>query len=175
VAPARNDRALSGECKNCTVTHEFLILRDCILSVAPQLIVTEMATAQLSKNPPVAKGLKKMGHSGSQSGQTSFEAMDQFLGDLDRQGISLRSLQLLVHLQHVGDDCKRLSLLAPAIGVSGAGITGVADLLEDKGLVVRVVKRQDRRSVYLTLTPNGAKFASWVAESLGRAFGKTAA
>ena len=174
VAPARNARALGGGCKNCTITHEFLILRDCILSIEPELILAEMATAQLSKNPPAGKGLKKMSHSETSSGQASFEAMDQFLGELDRQGISLRSLQLLIHLQHVGDDCKRLSMLAPAIGVSGAGITGVADLLEDKGLVVRVVKRQDRRSIYLSLTPNGAKFAGWVAESLGRAFGNAA-
>lgn len=175
AASTRNARPLPRGCKNCTITHEFLILRDCILSIIPELILIEMGTAQLSKNPPAVKGMKKMSHPGTPFGHASFEVMDQFLGELDRQGISLRSLQLLVHLQHVGDDCKRLSLLAPAIGVSGAGITGVADLLEDKGLVVRVVRRQDRRSIYLSLTPNGTKFANWVAETLGRAFGNPAA
>jgi DNA-binding MarR family transcriptional regulator len=40
---------------------------------------------------------------------------------------------------------------------------------------VRVVRRQDRRSIYLSLTPNGTKFANWVAETLGRAFGNPAA
>lgn len=154
---------------------EFLILRYCVFSTTSETSCFEMATAQLRNNPPSGKRLYMTASSEAPAGQGSFVAMDQFLGDLDREGISLRSLQLLIHLKHVADDCKRLNMLASAIGVTGAGITGVADSLEDKGLVVRMVSRQDRRSIYLSLTPNGIKFANWVADTLGKAFRNRAA
>lgn len=104
----------------------------------------------------------------------SFEALDKLLGELERRGITLKGLQLLIYLRAAGSDLKRLSVLASAIGLTSAGLTGVADQLEDKGLAARVVQRQDRRSIYLTLTPKGAQFVDWIAECIGETAGVTA-
>ncbi len=106
------------------------------------------------------------GSSKSPFGAGTFNSLDQLLGCLDRRGITLRALHILIHLRNVGKDLKRLSELAGVVGLSSAGITGIADQLEEKGLAVRVVKRQDRRSIYLALTPEGARFVNWIAESL---------
>ncbi len=84
--------------------------------------------------------------------------------------LGFRGLHLLVHL-HLSTSSKRLKELASAIGISGAGITGVADQLQAKGLVVREIPPNDRRSIYLTLTPLGTRFANWIGDSLERAFG----
>ncbi len=84
--------------------------------------------------------------------------------------INVRGLHLLVHL-HLSGSGKRLKSLASAIGLTSAGMTGVADQLELKGLVVREVPPNDRRSIYLSLTPKGHQFALWIGESLERAFG----
>ena len=97
----------------------------------------------------------------------SLEALDQILGELDRRGITLKGLHLMIYLRAAGRDLKRLSVLASDIGLTSAGLTGVADQLEDKGLAARVVQRQDRRSIYLTLTPKGNEFTDWIAECLG--------
>lgn len=106
---------------------------------------------------------------------TSFEALDKLLGELDQRGITLKGLHLLLYLRAAGSDLKRLSVLASAIGLTSAGLTGVADQLEDKGLAARVVQRQDRRSIYLTLTPKGGQFLDWIAECLGETAGVAAA
>ena len=45
--------------------------------------------------------------------------------------------------------------LADAVMVTRSGITRVADRLEEEGLVIRVPSREDRRSVWLTLTEAG--------------------
>lgn len=97
----------------------------------------------------------------------SLQALDKLLGELDRRGVTLKGLHLLIYLRAAGSDRKRLSLLASAIGVTSAGLTGVADQLEDRGLAARVFQRQDRRSICLTLTPKGAKFVDWIGECLG--------
>lgn len=89
------------------------------------------------------------------------------MGELNQRGITLKGLHLLIYLRAAGSDLKRLSVLASAIGLTGAGLTGLADQLEDKGLADRVFQRQDRRSICLTLTPKGAKFVDWIGECLG--------
>ena len=133
-----------------------------------------MGVAQLIKKSSPGEGIKMLDSSDPSFGTGSFQSLDLFLGDLDRSGITLKGLHLLIHLRNAGDDLKRLSVLASAIGLSGAGLTGVADQLEDKGLAVRVIRRDDRRSIYLTLTPKGAKFVNWVAASLGGTMGTPA-
>lgn len=100
----------------------------------------------------------------------SFQELDNFLRDLEEMEINLRGLHLLVHL-HLLSGGKRLKALASAIGLTSAGMTGVADQLELKGLVVREVQPNDRRSIYLSLTEEGHQFALWIGDSLGRAFG----
>ncbi len=84
--------------------------------------------------------------------------------------INLRGLHLLIHLHLLGRG-ERLKSLASAIGLTSAGMTGVADQLELKGLVVREVLPNDRRSIYLSLTKEGTQFALWIGDSLGGAFG----
>jgi DNA-binding MarR family transcriptional regulator len=133
-----------------------------------------MAVAKLRKKYSPGEGIKMLDSPDVSFGPASFGALDLFLADLDRSGITLKGLHLLIHLRNAGDDLKRLSALASAIGVTGAGITGVADQLEDKGLAVRVIQRHDRRSIYLTLTPKGSKFVNWVAAALGGALGAPA-
>lgn len=98
-----------------------------------------------------------------------FEALEQLLVELHERGISLKGLQLLVHLRTSGNDLKRLNVLASSIGLTGAGLTGVADLLEDRGFATRVLHREDRRAIRLTLTPKGAQFVDWVGECLSSA------
>ena len=99
-----------------------------------------------------------------------FQELDQFLREVDEMELGFRGLHLLVHL-HLSATGKRLKDLASAIGVSSASITGIADQLEAKGLVVREIFPNDRRSIYLTLTPQGTRFAAWIGNSLEKAFG----
>lgn len=133
-----------------------------------------MKVAQLRKKYSPGEAIKMLDSSDVSFGPASFEALDLFLVDLDRRGITLKGLHLLIHLRNAGSDLKRLSVLASAIGITGAGLTGVADQLEDKGLAVRVIQRHDRRAIYLTLTPKGAQFVNWVAASLGGTLGAPA-
>jgi DNA-binding MarR family transcriptional regulator len=100
----------------------------------------------------------------------SFEDLDGILRDLWKMEINLRGLHLLIHLHLLGRG-ERLKSLASAIGLTSAGMTGVADQLELKGLVVREVLPNDRRSIYLSLTKEGTQFALWIGDSLGGAFG----
>jgi DNA-binding MarR family transcriptional regulator len=133
-----------------------------------------MEVAQLRKKYSPGEAIKTLDSSDVSFGPASFEALDLFLVDLDRRGITLKGLHLLIHLRNGGDDLKRLSVLASAIGLTCAGLTGVADQLEDKGLAVRVIQRHDRRSIYLALTPKGSQFVNWIAASLGGTLGAPA-
>jgi DNA-binding MarR family transcriptional regulator len=125
-----------------------------------------MELATLYRHQPPGAEYKFEDPSESPFRGDSFEALEKLLGDLDRRGITLRGLHLLIHLRNAGNDLKRLSELADVVGLTGAGLTGIADQLEQKGLAVRVLRMQDRRCIYLTLTPAGATFVEWIAESL---------
>lgn len=125
-----------------------------------------MEFTKLYKHLSPGTELDVAGSPGSPFGPDTFQALDRLLGDLDRRGITLRGLHLLIHLRNAGNDLKRLSELAAVVGLTSAGLTGIADQLEDKGLAVRVLRRQDRRSIYLALTPAGSTFVESIAESL---------
>ncbi|MGL5432422.1 MAG: MarR family transcriptional regulator, partial [Plesiomonas shigelloides] len=50
------------------------------------------------------------------------------------------------------------SVLAEALGVARASISKQLDILEQQGMVARRINPEDRRSVYVQLTPAGAEF-----------------
>ena len=64
----------------------------------------------------------------------------------------LMTLQELARLQPVP-----VGVLSGAVHVSQATMTGILDRLEQRGLVLRTRDGVDRRSVTITMTPDGAK------------------
>lgn len=70
-----------------------------------------------------------------------------------RHGQRVMSGGLLLFLLADGEkDCTEI---ATALGLSKAGVTGLADGLAARGLVVRVPSQTDRRKIFIHLTPEG--------------------
>lgn len=82
-------------------------------------------------------------------------------------GHSLSPLQVqaLIFLHTHHDDLRRVGHLAREFGVSSATVSDAVRVLEQKGLVMRVPRADDRRASTLTLTAAGielaAELASW--------------
>ena len=73
------------------------------------------------------------------------------------EGVTVNELATLTVLYEVGEPVQ-MTELAKLRGFSTAGATTAADCLERKGLAAREHGREDRRSVYVKLTPEGAGF-----------------
>ncbi|HEV2370828.1 MAG TPA: MarR family transcriptional regulator [Streptosporangiaceae bacterium] len=92
---------------------------------------------------------------------------------LDRQlaplGVTAQQAALLLHAsrqQH------RPSQLMSLLGTDTAGMTKLADRLEAKHLIERHPDPQDRRSVLITLTPDGRALVPRLAPVFGRVTGQ---
>jgi DNA-binding MarR family transcriptional regulator len=64
-------------------------------------------------------------------------------------------------LQHKGEECS-MSELAERIHQSSATMTGIVDRLVEKGWVTRRRSEEDRRAVFVSLTPDGQNVLSRV-------------
>ena len=71
-------------------------------------------------------------------------------------GIPLRWYDVLVHLEETPDGLP-MNALAARILFSKSGFTRVVDRMEESGLVRRVRPENDRRSILVVLTEQGAK------------------
>ena len=67
-------------------------------------------------------------------------------------GVSLSAYHLFCL---AADDSRPLSDYAITMGITGVAICGLSDTLESKGFVTRERNLQDRRVVFLRLTPAG--------------------
>jgi DNA-binding MarR family transcriptional regulator len=72
------------------------------------------------------------------------------------QGLPLTFFDVLIQLSRAGGRL-RMSDLADAVLLSRSGVTRLVDRMERDGLVRRETCREDRRSMYATLTPAGLK------------------
>jgi DNA-binding MarR family transcriptional regulator len=106
-------------------------------------------------------------HKDDQSPQAiMLDAMDLFLNEARRKGLTLSSLQLLVSLHCLRWRSARLNKLAHGMGITTAALTGVADKLDSLGLAEREDDPLDRRAILLKLTPEGINFASLIDKAL---------
>jgi len=69
----------------------------------------------------------------------------------------------IVKLLNTG--AETMTFLAAALGISPAAMTHLADKLEGLGLLTRVRGSQDRRAVWLKLTPAGTALAARLDQS----------
>lgn len=81
----------------------------------------------------------------------------QGLADFQAHGLSPSRVRLIVALAAVGGI--RMSGLARQLGVTNRAVTGLVDALEGEGVVARRPDPDDRRAVWLELTPAGAALA----------------
>lgn len=72
----------------------------------------------------------------------------------------LTSLNQAEIVRLLAEGPETMTALAAKLGVSTAGVTGIADKLEKLELLERHRGRQDRRSVWLKLTPHGRQIAA---------------
>ena len=98
------------------------------------------------------------------------DALDGFLREFQKQKITVSGMHLLILLYRGKDSVVRLSEFAPLIGVTCGGATGVADQLVKRGLATRNIYPDDRRSVYLALTPAGEEVTEWIEQTLVDSF-----
>jgi DNA-binding MarR family transcriptional regulator len=94
------------------------------------------------------------------------EQVDSLFTTLRTRKISMSACHAIVKLYMAsGSNRERLllSTLAGKIGITNAAITSVVDSMESHGFAVRQRDTTDRRSVVISLTPEGKHFA----ESLG--------
>lgn len=72
------------------------------------------------------------------------------------EGISLPSLLVLQKMSREGP--QRLGDLAEELDFTSGAVTGLCDKLEKKSLARRIRRGDDRRSVWLDITPRGREF-----------------
>lgn len=75
-----------------------------------------------------------------------------FLTDLHQEGLNLSQLRALAR---VADAPVSMTTIAESLGMTTPGITGVADVLEHKELVLRGLTPEDRRAIVLIITESG--------------------
>lgn len=95
-----------------------------------------------------------------------FGAMDLVLRHLRSSKMNLSSLHMLMILYPLENRRMKLNELAPRMGLTCAGITKVADSLDQMGYTVRSVVPGDRRSMFMNLTKKGVAFAESIEGSL---------
>lgn len=84
----------------------------------------------------------------------TYQAFEQFsAGHIRQLGLTPPQFDVIATLGNTsGMSCKELS---ERTLITKGTLTGVVDRLTDKGLVRRVPMEHDRRSVFITLTPEG--------------------
>jgi MarR family transcriptional regulator, 2-MHQ and catechol-resistance regulon repressor len=84
----------------------------------------------------------------------TYQAFEQFsAGHIRQLGLTPPQFDVIATLGNTkGMSCKELS---EKTLITKGTLTGVVDRLSDKGLVRRVPMEHDRRSVFITLTPEG--------------------
>jgi DNA-binding MarR family transcriptional regulator len=81
----------------------------------------------------------------------------RFARDLARYGLTFPQFLALCSLQHAEGQTLRMGDLAAATHQSAASMTGIVDRLLEGGLVERRRDPEDRRSVVVALTQEGAR------------------
>jgi DNA-binding MarR family transcriptional regulator len=85
--------------------------------------------------------------------ETYFALMDKGATHIRALGLTCSQFDVIVTLGDTeGMTCKELS---EKTLVTKGTLTGVLDRLETKGLIARVPSREDRRSIFIRLTPKG--------------------
>jgi DNA-binding MarR family transcriptional regulator len=86
---------------------------------------------------------------------------------------TLPRFDLMAQLERCPEGLK-MGELSKRLMVTGGNVTGITDLLENEGLVARVIDSRDRRAFRVRLTPNGqrlfkrmaAEHERWIVELL---------
>ena len=76
---------------------------------------------------------------------------------LARSGLDVASFEVLLRLSRSPGQRQSASQLAAEVSFSSGGFTKLADRMERAGLVERIAGHQDRRMVWVTLTPAGKR------------------
>lgn len=88
-----------------------------------------------------------------------FRASGQYLHTLTRGGAwPIPQIHALVYLGRHRDSPVTPTRLSQVMRVRPSSITPMLQRLEDTGLLRRTHSREDRRQVFLTITPEGEKF-----------------
>jgi DNA-binding MarR family transcriptional regulator len=83
--------------------------------------------------------------------------MDQHSRNLDRQyGITVPQIVCLYEIYEKGT--MTLSVLSKNVHLSSSTLVGVIDRLEEKGFVRRTRNTEDRRVIFIEITPKGHEF-----------------
>lgn len=72
----------------------------------------------------------------------------------------LTTLNHIETVRTLAAGAETMTTIAAGLGISTAAVTGIADKLEKLGLIERIRGSQDRRSVWLKLTPAGVSLAA---------------
>lgn len=81
---------------------------------------------------------------------------EQMLNACKANALSLTQMVTLVHLARVGET--RMGELAEVLGITQGAVTPVIDRLVERGWAERFSAQDDRRSVWVRLTPAGVAF-----------------
>ena len=105
--------------------------------------------------------------------ETALSLIDALGDDFEREeGFPVQWYDVLVHLEDAPEGL-RMNELAEKILYSKSGLTRVIDRMERAGLVQRSRPENDRRSIFVLLTPKGrqetirlrARHHEWIAEN----------
>jgi DNA-binding MarR family transcriptional regulator len=89
--------------------------------------------------------------------ETALAMVDMLDDDFERDaGFPIRWYDVLVHLEGAPDGL-RMNELAGRILYSKSGLTRIVDRMESAGLVRRLRPEDDRRSIFVLLTPAGRR------------------
>jgi MarR family transcriptional repressor of emrRAB len=84
--------------------------------------------------------------------------------------MSMMPCHALILLSFAVEKQVSMSYLAKSLGVTTAGITGIADDLEKRSFAKRQSSSTDRRLIHLTITPAGLAFLELLKSSISRNF-----
>ncbi len=88
-----------------------------------------------------------------------FRVTGQYLHTLTRGGAwPMPQIHTLVYLEHHRDSPVTPTQLSQVMRVRPSSITPMLQRLEDLGLLCRTHSREDRRQVFLSITPEGQEF-----------------
>ncbi len=71
-------------------------------------------------------------------------------------------IQVLLYLKYTRSDVATVNAVARYLACTPATVSGILDVLQSKGLVMRTKKMDDRRKVLLKLTPKGERAVTLV-------------
>ena len=85
---------------------------------------------------------------------------------LDEQGLPLQSGHYPILAALAADGSMTIGELVLAVGISQPGVTRAVTVLKQRGVVTVKPKREDRRTKYVSLTPEGSFLVSLAQETL---------